>query len=308
MVVCEMKAGTPAAHNTWLGDNGFGDAMLSDARITGINGTNILRSTGVTKTLGGVGVTLNSAGASFNFAPVDPFEIIDIYWLRRPVTTANFTAAIDGGAALQTINTGGGVATAYLPSTTTITGIALSTHTVNLAYANNNSSFIQGIATRKSGSPVVSFYNAGINGAVVGDFVVTTNGWEAPFEVANLAPHLTIIPMIINDTNAGTALATYEANLRSQVTTAKSAGSDVVLIVSHPVQGLGTGSYTNWMQYEAVIYTVASSLGCGVINLRMRYGTYENLVALGYVRDAAHLNDVGYDDMGHFIATTLLAA
>lgn len=241
-----------------------------------------------------------TAGAVNNltFTPAAAFDTV-VPWYMKISGDGTATINVDGGASLGTLNFSN--ATSVLSSTAFT--VAKATHTINIVPANDALFFMLGIQTYDSTVPAIDFFQCAQAGATTATFIPNTNPWEALKALTTLAPDLTIIDLTINDSNAGTLLATYSSNIQSIITTAKLSG-DVLLMVGPPSNTTPATDGT-LDTYVAAVYALAASNGCSVVNMKSRWVSWAAIQATYPYFDSLHPGATGYVDIATAVAAVL---
>ena len=213
--------------------------------------------------------------------------------------TGTLNQNIDGGtnAPLNTHNTTVGI---YRGAAVTAT--AGTSHAFNLSTAAANAAFPVAIDAYLSTQAGLRFGNAGI------PLLGTTAAWQTSAADASLAtieaiaPSLSIIELGADDAPLKVDPSAYSANLSTIIAACKLSG-DVLLWTTPLNTNLNTAFYTS--QYNAVQRQLATSLGCGLVDIGNRFGPYATgWGAQGFSADGTHPNALGCTD----IAGAILAA
>lgn len=269
--------------------------------------TRVTLGTGWSGTQGSLGgnmfkFTAGVAG-TLSFTPVGTFDTILVYYVQTgPGATGTMAVNVDGGATIQTLTAANAVAT-YAVATLSVT---LATHTINFVASNLGDFFLGGVIAYNSTAVAVDFVQAGFAGATASNFVGTTNVWSPQNVITSLAPDLTIIELTVNDSNNGTALATYQANMQAIIASAQVSG-DVILMTGPPSS---TTAATNGTldQYIAVLDALAVANGCVLIDTKARWGSYAAINPIMAYFDSLHPGAVAYQDMAQSILNVLRGA
>jgi len=187
-------------------------------------------------------------------------------------------------------------------------------HQINLVPNNDAQMFFGGIVAYDSTVPAIDVIQTAVYGAVSSTFIPNTNIYDQIPTLKFIAPDLTIIDLTINDSNSGTALATYQANLQTIITAAKVSG-DVLLMVGPPSN---TVQATNGTldTYIAVLNTLGSNNRCSLVDLKAQWVSYANIQATFPYLDTLHPMTAGYQgpsangykDIGSAVITLLARA
>jgi lysophospholipase L1-like esterase len=217
----------------------------------------------------------------------------DVYYLQYGGGSA-LTATATGGAAVPVSCNG-----ASLVKRITVVAAAASTANTVVIRSTVGQIFIVGVEPYLSTSQVL-VGNAGVSGATGASWTASpASGIDSLGAITGYAPDLTILSLGINDAGNSVPSATEVVNLTTIITTAKLSG-DVILMTMPP--SLGAPWTTFEPQYVAAYAALATSTGCGFVDIFTRWGgTY----SAGYMSDSYHPNDAGYTDMALALADYL---
>lgn len=214
---------------------------------------------------------------------------------------SHFTYAIDGGAPVD-------VDTYNVPNitcnSTTITGLADDTHTLEITKASDGITFkMIGIVPIK-GTKGIRVNNCGLYGSVI---------FRVPYYSASaygsldacidfFTPPLTIIAMVANDYGGQTALSSYITDMQTTITRAKTFGD--VMLVAYCPQG---NSYAIPMSsYADAVKSLAMANDCCYVDLISKWKDYTTANAAGMMQDTVHPNAVGHQAIANDIWNVLI--
>jgi len=248
----------------------------------------------VTQSAGGDALTHNAANQnSLDFTPTQPFDTAEV-WCVTNSAYQDFTIAVDGGAALATVDCS--VPISILKTTVTTT---LGTHTLNIAKsaANAAQTNILAVNTYDSATKAVQVWGMGYSGSTSGIWgTATTSVWLAPQMVATYAPDLSVICLGINDWIAAVSAADYKANMAVLIGKAKISG-DVILVVPPPsLIGYGGITQANMDALRAAVFELSATYSAPVLDMYSRFENQPAADALGFYSDGVHPNKTGYQD------------
>jgi lysophospholipase L1-like esterase len=226
---------------------------------------------------------------NLSFTPTGAFDTIVVYFVKNN-SNGSATVNVDGGASLGTLNTNNASLVLGSQSFTCTKG----THTINIVPNNDNQLFILGIQTYDSTSPAIDILSTSSYGALASTFTANVNVYDPRPVLRFLAPDLTIICLTINDSNNGTALATYLANVQLLITDGKLSG-DVVLMVGAPSNTTQATDGT-LDSFIAGLTALAQTNGCPLINLKTRWTSYAVTNPVLPYGDTLHPGNLGYAD------------
>ena len=249
-------------------------------------------------TLGNTFISFTNGGgiATFAFTPALSFDRIDVWYYAAP-GQGTFTTDVDGGASLGTTNTA--IGTGFLKTTFTV---AAGTHTININAQNTGGLFISGIIPYLSTTSAVDVIPAGWFGALAG--TINGSGSFGPLTALRaLAPDCTVINLTINDSNAATNIDVYRNNMKSIINAAQESG-DVVLMVGAPSDSVRATNGTLGL-YVNVVYELAASESCAVVDMKRRWGSYDDIQPTFPYYDTLHPGNLAYADQGQAVASAL---
>lgn len=241
-----------------------------------------------------------TATGNLSFTPTVPFDTITVY---TAVNSGNGTSTVnvDGGASLGTMTTSGTQAL----GTHTFT-CALGTHTINISPPTVGTIHVLGIEVADSTTRRMRVYNAGYAGQKAAFFTSASLAWNTYNWWPVVAPDLTILNLTINDSNqtglGATDTATYSSQITSLITRAQATG-DCLLMVGNP-----TNTEASLQTYRDILYGLADTHDCALLDLKDRWQSYAVSNPLGYYADTAHPSAVGYQDIASALLHVLQAA
>lgn len=282
----------------------FGGTSMSAANLQAYDPRTVLGAGWTTSTaFSAVGNNLlqNTADLTrYDFTPLDVddqplvFDRIEVTYLKLP-SFANFTVAVDGGAAAFTSTQAG---TGALDTVTV--SVASGTHTVNIAKTAGDVAktlLIQGIKCYSSTAKSVHVLNLSAGGFKASDMANTATYYGCLNGIKHFAPNLSVINCTINDSIAATPVATYKANLQAVIDACKLSG-DVILRTGNTVQA----GYSGWVidadePYITAMYELAVANNLLFIDVKSRIGQYVEANIAGFMVEGVHPTRVGYADI-----------
>jgi hypothetical protein len=253
-------------------------------------------------TVGGSALRFPASGTlgTFSFTPADSFDSVDIFYYGSASNGA-VNVAVDGGAAVQSVNTAQATSGVYKA---TVTGIALGTHRLDLTPTDNTKNvFILGIDTYNSTKPDVQIFNWAQRSSKVADFTQTASPWSTLNNYSKFGHDLTIVVLTTNDCNNLTNIDTYAASMDLLVSTLLAANSDVILAVGFP--GSSANIDATMASYVAKVKALAIKYGLPFMSFQDRFGAYADAYARGYMSDILHPTAPCYADTGFMAAQGL---
>jgi hypothetical protein len=238
---------------------------------------------------------------SLDFTPIDAngvalsFDTIEVYYVNYSAY-AHFTVGVDGGAAAFTSTPAG----APLVNKAIVT-VPLGTHTVNFGKAAGDAALqvtIVGWVCYNSAIKQVLCLNAGVSGAGVGILTSSPGFTTSASQIAAIAPDLSILNCIINDSGTNYDKALYKSKLQTLITACAQYGS-VVLRPGNPVQPRDMSAYLD------INHQLATENNIPIIDIQAETGTWTEYNALGMMYDALHPNKNGYRDIANVMAKVI---
>jgi len=243
-----------------------------------------------------------AAAETLAFTPAGAFTSVDVYWYRSG-SVGTFTIDIGGGVlGTQAAGANGVVKT-------TITGMADTTHTLNLIRTVLGSVLILGIVCYRSTAKSVNILNMGGSGMTSTQWNDSTGLYSPVPALGAYAPDLTIIKLGTNDwSNVNSfSAATTAANLTALVTKAQQTG-DALLVVPPP-SITSYASAANQATTISAIYAVGAAMSVPILDLTTRWDSYTVSNALGYFcTDGIHPIQIGQQDYAGAVAQIMLSA
>jgi lysophospholipase L1-like esterase len=255
---------------------------------------------------GGVGAPFNAAGALTFTAPnCNTFEVL------APIYSggATLNASIDGGA-VTPLNTNGANALGKLTISTGVVG----THTLSITCSGaSGTAFVHAIRAYDSTKSEARITAYGSNGAQASQFaaVDALAGWNSDPELFTdpngADPHLVVLGLGTNEHAIPVSVAVFKANMQTIINKIKAAGADCILLA--PAQS-SSGVPGTWINYRNAISELASSSGCGMVDMYNRWDSYAvaNLAPYQYWADTDHPSNAGYADQGAAVAKAIILA
>lgn len=246
------------------------------------------------------------AATGMTFTPGVPADRFDIYWLGS-TGTGSFQASIDGQAA-TVINTTSGSQTLGKTTVTTTDGVhanpVLTLNNVTVAPV-----FVGGIEGQNGVTPAICVGNAGVNASFAdNEWNQLSAGHTGPLDWINkYAPDLLLLMLGVNDTVSGFGVGSFTAAMSTIAANSIAAGASVMLMSPIPINP-AAGSTSLESQYAQALLSLATSLGCGYVDVFNRWegpGGYGILNPLGWYFDNIHPSLIGYSDLATTIATAL---
>ena len=115
-----------------------------------------------------------------------------------------------------------------------------------------------------------------------------------------IGPDLTLICLTINDWAAGTSSASYKSDLQTMIDAASVTG-DVALMVGVP-SNEGVASIGAQDAIAAYMHEVANANNILSLDLRYRWVGQDYMPMRGFYFDGLHPSNVGYSDIGQYVA------
>ena len=232
------------------------------------------------------------------FSPPDAFDRFTVFYPVTPTASTALTAKVDA-VSVGTINQA--LANGY---TSTTYSVALGTHTIGFANTVALKAYIGGLYCWNSAAPGIVTMQCSSCGGAASFFSGAINPWDNLPALGSLAPDLTIVYCTINDSVAGTAVATYQAQMDAIVAKAVATG-DALIVGAFPANTAGT---TNGLldSYMGALNSIGAKYAVRVMDLRTTMGANWTIAnSRGYVFDNNHPNTGGHAMIGGIIADAI---
>jgi hypothetical protein len=187
----------------------------------------------------------------------------------------------------------------------TVSAAAIGTHTLQIVGDSGTKAVaVLGCECSISNQRKIRVRNMGYGGSrtdvwsgVLKDSGAPTNGypWNSPNAFATIGGHLTVINLGINDIIAGTANATYAAQLETLVASERARGAAVTIAGPTPI---GNANYpTLGLAYLSSAKRFAAKYGARFVSYDARWGGFSKAVSDGLIAaDNLHNTAKGYAD------------
>lgn len=304
--------GFTAGANNWFGDKNVTSNFITYQAMVGATNWGSAWNPFL-PSLGGNLISCNSAALEkFTFTTGGTTDTLDLYWYD--------------GSPSDNINVFGGAgATAASPSSvantasntlkkTTFTSAATTVWAIAKATANTNRINILGMNAYTAATKQINLFNMGGEGLKTSDFTANTNGYDALKILTDSGsalagttsnPNLAFYFLGINDAIQATTSSTL-ANMQTVIQGLQASNTDVVVVAPFNFAN-GIASQANQAIVQSAAYQVATSLGCAVIPLDVKWGAYADANALGYYGDTAiHPSNFAYQDIAASVANFIL--
>lgn len=232
------------------------------------------------------------AAGTLTFTPADQFDRIRFFYATS-TSSGEFTVDIGAGT-IATIN-----ADTTLGFTSQTVSVAAGSYTISCGHLNTKDQvFLKGIETTLSTSPRIHVATLGRSGALAVNFTDPTSSaiGDYPF-LTEYAPDLAILTLTINDSNAGTSVATYETQIEELLTHLDGVGCDVLFCVP-PGSSPQPANYSSYL-------SVVRNAGVPVLELQDRWGVYADANAAGLMSDTLHPGSAGNADWAQAVVEAL---
>lgn len=265
---------------------------------------------GIFASAGGNAMSNSTTLETVSFTPTDPltgaaypFDSFDIYSATN-TGYGTWTVNVDGGAALATVNDAG---TRALRKTTV--SCAAGTHTINIQRTGvGGQVYIIGIVPRLTTAKKVEILNIAAGSYTIGDLAGSAGDFTTGGVIDNIAAHLSIIDIGINDRRLAAYTSAFDTGLQTLITRCKATG-DVILCLPS-ASSLTASAYTtqaNQDAFDDAITRLAASNGCMLFSKRNLLGTYEVAQPLGWYSDTLHPSVDAYGAIAMDLAQYVLA-
>jgi hypothetical protein len=283
----------PTIASSWVGDQSFGvtntlSPYAYDTRMTSPDGVGWTYTSPSPRTVAG-SMMFNPANDTkrFGFLPEVPVDTIDVYYPLN-TTLGAFTLARVGGSTVPVSQVGtNGTQKA------TFTGTL---NSVDPLYAQRTSStgsaYIYAMDAYNSAIKSVRLYGMGWSGGKVADWILTVNGFDPLPALLSLNLDLVFIRPGINDAVAGTAPATFKAQLVTLVDALLAAGTNVVLATQYP-SNVASASQAVQNALAQQVRDVASERGLALQDTHAEWVDWTTANSLGDMADNLHANKQG---------------
>lgn len=217
----------------------------------------------------------------------------------------------NGGSGAFNVQATGGTSTVITPGTlngvskVTVSGKAMLGSVLTITPGSSVVRIV-GIEGYSSTSKRVRVANVGVNATSSVGWTNNTTAYQSVSSITAYAPDLTVISLGLNDATTGTTAATFEANLRTLVTTAKLSGD--VILMPFPPAAVGVAGQALREAYLPIYRTVADDLDCVLIDWNSRWINFDLANPLGYFFDPQHPTTLGYAEIAQAIAPILVSA
>ncbi len=237
-----------------------------------------------------------------NYTPVDVngvalvFDRIEFTYLKNS-TYANFTVAIDGGAAIYTSTQAGAGAL-----DTQTFSVASGTHTINIAKTAPDAAksfYLAYIRVYSSTTKTVQVMNLAGGSMDSAKMSNSAQYFGTVNSLTRVAPHLTIINCTINDALAATSIAAYKTNIQAIITAAKISGSVMLRTGNTGYPGYAGFVLNSDDVYIQAMYELAVLNDCPFVSIKERLGQFAECLALGFMVDGLHPTQAGYFDIAN---------
>lgn len=280
--------GIPANTNSLFGDptNQSVAATLSSVDPRRAYGANWLF--GAISSLGGKCAYNITAGSqtAMSFTPTSSFDTITVCYLRN-TGYGSFSIAVDGGAALTTVNAAGAAGLIEVTVTCPVGARRIDIYRSAPTGADGGI-VIQWVRTSLSTVRCVEILNAGVNSTGTAAQSDSSFNYTPIGAVQVLAPDLTIICLDINDWSTALAsglydnatAATHNLQLQKIITNAEITG-DVILMTGAPSR---ISTYTRAQQDPTLYVTrlLAQINSCPLVDVSAEWGDWVAASAAGY--------------------------
>lgn len=270
---------------------GSGNVTLGnyDTRVTNSGSTSL---GSVNATLGGALLQLTGVG-TWTYTPATACTVWDVYSVKTG-GTGSFEINRDGGAADATVT---GTTTPATIVKTTVSGAGTALNMVRTV----GTCYVAGVSAYTA-TKCVEVWNMGASGLKAANLATTTLGYSELNALAFYAPNLTVLMVGINDWEAFTSMAAWQASMRSVIDTARISG-DVVLVT--PVPTGGTATLNKQKEYVDATYDLAQFYGIPLVDNWSRWAEYTAPNAAGFYFDTLHPAGPGYSDLGMMLGSLL---
>lgn len=230
------------------------------------------------------------------FTPAGVTDTLDVYFVKYPgyaevvVSTdgifhgSGFTSGPQGIGKI-TVTRGASIRPWDIQKSTSTPGVSLQ---------------IVGIDAYLSTLHNVSVWNMGASGSRVRHWAEGGEPYNFRNALPQIGPDLTLICLTINDWAAGTSSASYKSDLQTMIDAASVTG-DVALMVGVP-SNEGVASIGAQDAIAAYMHEVANANNILSLDLRYRWVGQDYMPMRGFYFDGLHPSNVGYSDIGQYVA------
>jgi len=165
---------------------------------------------------------------------------------------------------------------------------------------------IAGVEAYKSDDRKIAIANMSVSGGMSTHYAADNQNYSFRNALPKYAPHLSIVPLLINDTVANTAEATFKAEMQIIIDAAQRTG-DVLLVVDNPIAA-GAAPVERQQQFAGYIRDLADvnsnggGVGLPVIDLFERWIAQDLMPNRGLYADGLHPSKIGARDIGQLFA------
>lgn len=232
-------------------------------------------------------------GGTMVFTPGVTFDTIDLYY-TNPFNTTTISIVV-GGVTVATVLNNPTPPTGQYMVVTIPLGSATSAVTIKNG-GSTNSMRIVGIDAYTSGQNKLSLMGSGIPGGTASDWAKTNTNDSAATGLGVGAWDFVFDELTINDSVAGTAIATFKSAHTVLYNKSVLGGGQFAFIVGNQTDPAGGTSTATQDTYKQAVKDLAGTLGVPVIDMQdpAAFGTYADAVARGDMFNASHPLAVGY--------------
>lgn len=295
-----VAAGVPARADAVIGRGNRAEYATFDPRFT-ISSANWTNNSGASTPIGRTWSS-NVDGEVWSYTFTG--DRVELGYVRGP-TQGSFNYKIDAGSDTL-VSANGAAALIRL----VIDPGSLGAHTLTVTKSGTSRINLASVRPWDTTTSQVEIIQAGGSGWLAANFVVNTNPYDALGQISSEAADLVVIDLTINDWNAATDPATYQAQLGLIIDTAKAAGGDVLVCTGVPSDPTVNSSLAVQLQYVEYARAVARAKECNFVNVHFRWGgNFTTKNALGWYADDKHpygIGETGYDDYAQAVFEPLV--
>lgn len=165
---------------------------------------------------------------------------------------------------------------------------------------------IAGVEAYMADDRKIAVANMSVSGGKTSHYAADNQNYSFRNALPKYAPHLSIIPLLINDTVANTPEATFKAEAQVIIDAAQRTG-DVLLVIDNPIAA-GAAPVERQLQFGGFIRDLADAnsngggVGLPVIDLSERWIAQDLMPNRGLYADGLHPSKVGARDIGQMFA------